>query len=137
MGAWGTGNFANDAALDWLAELGEHERPLGLIESTLRRPLEATDIYVGAGSLSAALAAAECVAALSGRPPEYMPESLEAWLDDVEAPEADEMTRLRGLAVDATTHVRDDSELRELWDADPEWLAAVDELLARLSTPDS
>ena len=52
MGAWGTGNFANDSALDWVADLDEQQDGLAYIEQTLRFVLEETEAYVGERAMS-------------------------------------------------------------------------------------
>ena len=47
MGAWGSGNFENDDAMDWVADL-EETRNLKLVKQTLREVLDAGDGYLEA-----------------------------------------------------------------------------------------
>ena len=135
MGAWGTGNFANDSALDWVADLDEQQDGLAYIEQTLRFVLEETEAYVGERAMSSALAAAEVVAAMRNRPASYIPDGAEQWVKTHGEVDPQRVEPLAEQASEVARQIRDDSELRELWDADPEWLAVVDDLLARLSPP--
>lgn len=128
MGAWGAGSFDNDDALDWLDALEERGRLA--IEDALRAAAEAGESYLEAPEASIAVAAAEVAAALHGRPAADLPGEVEAWVKLNPAPGAD----LRELARAAVRRVRQESELRELWEeTDPaDWYAALDDLLRRL-----
>jgi hypothetical protein len=133
MGAWGVGAFENDSAADWIADL-----PAALPQ-TLRltlRPVIAIepDLYLDERDSSEAIAAAEVIAAMAGRPGDAVlrnPEVAEwaqehsEWLDP-------DLVRDASAAVD---RVHTSSELRDLWSesADYElWLAALDDLRRRL-----
>ncbi len=127
MGTWGPGSFSNDAALDWLADLIEGEPKLLDL---------ALDNALGAAALTdpvctAALVAAELVAAALGLGDERLNEAAATWLDMHR-----DSVRLLGpvKARRAVQRVYEDSELRELWDeaGRPEWHADVRELLSRL-----
>lgn len=76
-GAWGDGSFENDDAMDWVNECVRAASP-GLVKATLDRVL-AADV-VEAPDASAAIAAAEVVAASLGKPSPAIPKDLEAWL---------------------------------------------------------
>ena len=113
MGAWGTGPFENDDAMDWVAEL-EGTRDLSAVRSALEAVTAAED-YVDAPVGSIALAPAEVVAALRGRP-----------IDDVPPEVTDWVVRQRGLfdaalltmasqAVQIVLSESSRSELSELW----------------------
>lgn len=130
MGAWGTGNFENDKALDWLSNFlgGEDEGP---IYEALDVAVDEPDYDLGGSSSEEGLAAAEVVAAMIGKPSPDAPEELVGWARGLEGAEVD--PELIDLATRAARRIRDHSELRELWDDDPAWLAAVDNLLARLA----
>ena len=65
MGAWGSRSFENDTACDWFYEL--EESGVELIESTLLLVVEETDEFDDAEE-SEAVAAAEIVATMAGRP---------------------------------------------------------------------
>lgn len=130
MGAWGAGSFENDDALDWLDDL--ESRGLAAVDEALRAAAEAEGAYLEAPDASTALAAAEVVATLRGRPPLDFPGEVEAWAK-LNAREPDRA--LLELARAAVDRVRADSELKELWEESgaDEWRAAVDDLLARLA----
>lgn len=135
MGAWGTGNFDNDVALDFLSALYPREDGCELIERALETVLADDDSYLGSHACSQALAAAEVVAALGGAPREWLSESLSDWVWYRRPVAEDRLVALAELAANAVRQVRDDSELRELWmetDSADEWLVAVDDVAARL-----
>ncbi len=133
MGAWGPGNFENDAALDWLYDFGEND--FRLIDRTLAgvaAMIEADEL--DADEASEVLAAAECVAAAAGFPPDDPPQELAEWLAENSPiqvkPEYIEMARK------SVARVLAQSELRELWlesDEFGEWETAVRNLQSRLN----
>jgi hypothetical protein len=132
MGAWGVGAFQNDAALDWLAEL--EADGVGALRRVLTRVANTdADEDLDADDGSAAIAAAELVAATlpSGR--DRLTKRARSWLDaNAIAIEADDV----GLARRAVERVLGaESELRALWDEngpDTEWHDGVRVLLDRL-----
>jgi hypothetical protein len=78
MGAWGSGSFDNDSALDWLGDLADGD-------ADLRQTLEAAagadaDAYLEVDEASAAVAAAEIVAAGHGKGEDRLHEDAHAWL---------------------------------------------------------
>ncbi len=128
-GAWGTGSFENDDALDWADELervGSH----AVIFTTLTTAVQAS--YLEAPEGSAALAAAEVVAALSGNPTKMLPEGLAAWVTHKKPPTA-ELVRLANKAITAVTN-SSKSELYQLWEGSDEWLQKIADLRSRLNT---
>ena len=78
MGAWGSGPFDNDDAMDWVAEL-ESARDVGVVRSALESVTDA-DGYIEAPVGSVALASAEVVAALRGKPGADLPEEVSTWV---------------------------------------------------------
>lgn len=130
MGAWGHGTFQNDDALDLLDDLadgGDEE----MLRATLDTAVEAVGSSVEAPEASSALATAEIVAALRGRPAADLPDEAIDWVRGRPAPDDALVARARR-AVEA---VLTDSELRDLWmEADelPGWQATVEELRERL-----
>lgn len=133
MGAWGTGSFENDAAVDWLNEL-EHSDGLNPVTEALAFVANLDlDEYLEVDEASAAVAAAEIVAALHGHPTYNLPERAQEWL----AAHRFEVARDPvNLAVKAVSRVKADSELKELWDESPDvsdWFAKIDDLLDRLN----
>lgn len=130
MGAWGTGFFDDDDAADWLWELSESAdlAPVRRALETLDRKSE----YLEAGECAIALAAAEIVAGLCGRPALGLPEEVSAWISAHDSLPAAE---LRPLAGRVAGRVLRDSELAELWrdsDGGTAWSANVDDLVRRL-----
>ena len=132
MGTWGHGSFANDSALDWLDELAESGPPF--IVKTLRAVVDAEDdAYLEFEPSTAALAAAELVAAAHGKGDERLDEDALAWLDGHrDAARTIDFEQARR----AVERVYGKSELRELWDEngeETEWHADVRVLLRRLN----
>jgi hypothetical protein len=131
MGAWGSGNFENDAARDWLGDLGELNNP-AMVRKTLEAIVRATEkAYLKNNKCCAALAAAEVVATAAGRPGEYTPEKATAWA----RANAANLVDLVSIARAAVERIESGSELQELFDEggrDEEWHAVVQRLIARL-----
>jgi Domain of unknown function (DUF4259) len=131
MGAWGSGSFENDTALDWAAS----------VESVadVRRPFERLKAlgaaYVDADLASEIVAAAETVAMMMGRRSRDVPDELAQRLADAGEPDADLYHQARG----AVLQVMRDSELAELWQEGVEegganeWLAEMTRLIERLN----
>src|SRR4051812_34261367 len=67
MGAWDATSFGNDHANDWAYDL-EKANDLSYIDATLKKILDAGDDYIEAPDAEEAIAAAEVVAWLRGRP---------------------------------------------------------------------
>ncbi|MFZ4573191.1 MAG: DUF4259 domain-containing protein [Phycisphaerales bacterium] len=129
MAAWGFGNFENDDALDWTADLidiGEE-----LIPEAFARVKEAVDDYLEADLCSFALAAAEVVAAMNGKPSADLPEEVTEWLTGRPAPAADLLSSARS----AVLAIFRSSELRDVWKQQEqleEWEPRVQDLSRRL-----
>ena len=129
MGAWGTGSFENDDAMDWLAELersGDDALPTAL-SPVAEAPEEA---LVEAPDAARALAAAEIVASAAGVAPDELPEEAVEWIAKRGVPEP----ALVELALRAAKRVCNNSELKDLWDETGEetWTLAVRDLRYRL-----
>ena len=124
MGAWGTGNFENDQALDWVGDILESDsikpieealmlasgKPTSFFQKVFKSRSKAT--YLDADIASNALAAAEVVAALRHQPCESLPDGLSDWVDK-HSPHLS--ISLVALATQAIERVQSDSELAELW----------------------
>ena len=131
MGAWGAGTFENDDAMDWVYEL--EEEGLKAVAAALKAVAAAKPKdSIEAPDASNALAAAEVVAALIGRPAKELPEEITAFVKSAKAkPDAGLLDSARK----AVARVQTSSELKELWDygENPkEWAAAVTDLASRL-----
>jgi hypothetical protein len=127
MGAWGTGPFDNDDAVDFAASLDDLEpedRPNAIREALAEAAAETDYLERDAGG--AAVAAAALVAA---QYPDGEP------IDSVYGPKQsipDLPEELKSIAVQALTRVlADDSELNELWADSPDgeaWFTMVAQL---------
>ena len=81
MGAWGTGSFGNDDAADWLYDLYESEGDVLLVQSLSTIATASPSSYLEAPVCCVALAAAEIVAAVEGRPSPDLPGEAGHWLE--------------------------------------------------------
>lgn len=129
MGAWGTGNFENDAVSDWLSELVDWSPVQRALDKVL---LADANAYVGADACCIALGAAEAIAACLGRPGEA-PGRLVQWAG-ANRSRCDE--RMRVLAETCVRKIDKKSELQELFDErgqNEEWHGHLQDLLRRLS----
>jgi hypothetical protein len=138
MGAWGSGSFENDTALDWAAGV----QSLDDVRKPFERLKHDTDGHEGPGELVVdadfaceLLAAAECVAALLGRRGRDFPDDLAERLTG--AGEPDKL--LFHQARNAVLHVLRHSELAELWEESATaedgnaWIAELTGLIDRLN----
>ena len=129
MGAWSHSSFNNDDALDWVAALSRSGS--GAITQALNAVPESDDKNLEAPVASAAVAAAEVVAAQAGSPAAKLPPEASAWVAK-QPPPTPELVSLARRAVERVLRL---SELRDLW-ADSEnsqaWQTEVSDLLARL-----
>jgi hypothetical protein len=132
-GGWDVGPFDNDDALDWVWELTESD-DLSSIDHALQTVLDTSD-YIEAPDASMAVAAAEVVAALKGKPRAQLPDEVDVWVKDHDLI-VDESTSQK--ARKAIELIMDDgsSELAQLWSDAPEladaWRADLANLLQRL-----
>ncbi len=134
MGAFGPGSFENDDALDFAAEL--EASGADALTEVLERAVGADGVR-DAGLGAAALAAAEVVAALAGRPSRELPDEVKLWVAGA-AVAGSELAKLLALARRAVAAATGDhAELARLWTAARPaevagWRASVAELGRRL-----
>lgn len=131
MAAWGTDSFANDDALDWLVAFTDAPS-VEMLRDTLQGVL-GDDDDLDATYCAEALAAAEIVAALSGRSSPAMPPDLQQWLGEDHGLTSGDLVRLARAAVG---QVFKSSDLRELWEGSedwPRWEKEMKDLVARLT----
>ena len=138
MGAWGSGSFENDTAMDWAAGVDS--------VAEVRKPFEAlkrdTDGYEGPGELvldsdfaCELIAAAETVAMMLGRRSHDFPDDLAQRLADAGEPDSLLFHQARNAVLHAWRH----SELAELWEEAAqdngvnEWNEAITRLIDRLN----
>jgi hypothetical protein len=131
-GAWESGSFDNDDALDWAGECARSKGP-SLISTALNAALVAG--YLEAPECSAAVAAAEVVAASKGNASKSLPKELSSWLAQQKKLE---IANLAPLATKAVLRILNGpkSELQELWMENkkdfPVWKSQMQGLIARL-----
>jgi hypothetical protein len=138
MGAWGTGSFENDDALDFVIRL-EHEGMTAVSAALEDVTGLGTQDYLEAPEASSAIAAGEVVAAARDGDVSGLPEAARDWLD--EHGDSLATSALLALARRAVERVLMQSELKELWEEggaegqSKEWAACVHGLIARLMAP--
>src|SRR5258706_10001544 len=128
MGAWGVGCFETDDALDWVATLVESD-DTEMISEAFAELLANSGDYLEAPDCCIGLAAAEVVAALSGRPGVDLPDAVKEWVGPRLGSAA---AGLRSRGREAIAAVANSSELKELWKESDDY-AAWGERLADLS----
>lgn len=134
MGTWGHRIFENDSALDFVTEV--EERGFGRIEEAIRTVANyPEEDYLEINDSTAALAAIEYIAAAKGNQSEDFPEHAEDWLQ--KAGPGTLLSQDSSMIVKAIERVRNNSELRDLWQDDgedpQEWLAVLNDLEKRVS----
>ena len=138
MGAWGSGSFENDTALDWAAgveSVADVSRPFDRLKTDTDTAPEGPNLILDADFACELIAAAETVAMMMGRRIPGFPEELASKLKG--AGEPDDL--LWHQARNAVLHVLRNSELTELWaetvedGSDNEWHGAITGLIERLN----
>jgi hypothetical protein len=132
MGTWGTEVFANDDAMDWIAEL-ENTDDISVLERALEG-VNGANGHLEAPECSVALAAAEVVATILKKPGPDVPSEVFEWIARVGR---DMPPSLEDDALRALDRISAESELLDLWEeaGEPElgaWHATIAELRGRL-----
>lgn len=132
-GAWDTGSFDNDDALDWVWELSESD-DLSAVENAVSAAANASD-YLEAPTASMAIAAAEVIAALKGNPGPNLPQEVAEWVQANQIAVGEGVLKAARKAIENIKNV-EMSELAQLWsksaDLSEVWRADLDDLLQRL-----
>ena len=133
MGTWGYRNFENDTAADWLSDWQE-DPDLEKIGDTLDELLSNTS-NPGSDLCHEALAAAELVAAMKGKPAKDLNNTAREQVEELATtPVFIEELRQKSLIVIEIVKV--DSDLQEAWgevEELEEWHAILRDLKKRLS----
>ena len=134
MGAWGSGNFENDMASDWVYELFEPGDHLPYVEAGLKGAAEAApDGMLDSPTGCVGLAAAEVIAAWLGKPGRDANDTVTVWAKAQKTPPSEDLVALARAAVQRVRG--DQSELRDLWQESEswdDWNGVLDGLLERL-----
>ena len=132
MSSWGVASFENDAAGEWFLLVEEAPDPGALMAAVIDDALSAAE-FLELDLCCEAIAAAELCACCAGQLSGRLPDNIHAWVEEnSHGPHADEVE----LAVQAVSRVREESELRDLWEGSEDqarWLAEIDGLLERLA----
>ena len=132
MGSWGYDSFENDDALDFVGELCDGA-DLTPVVRVLTDVVETGENYLEAPPSSAAIPAAEVIAALKDAPNSNLPDDVLEWIGKYHPVVTDELVNL---SLTALARIKSDSELKELWDetdnADS-WYQAINNLEKRLN----
>jgi hypothetical protein len=132
MGAWGNRNFENDQAMDFVGDFTANPSSESLEEAFTTVIEQGEDEeYMEVDEASAALAAAEIIAATLAKPAPDFPQELHLTLATIKV-----NTMLQKTARKAVKQVMKESELQELWAESDDleaWLAVQTDLLERLN----
>ena len=132
MGAWGSGSFDNDEAMDWIGGFGADGANIIVEALEAITGLDPGD-YIEQDAAAQAIAAAELVASARDGDTSRLPEDAVASLKENAG--KINAAKLLAPARKALTRILKGSELKELWDDSPdaeEWEDCVRELLERL-----
>jgi len=133
MGSWGSGNFDNDTALDWVT--GFLEKPG---TGTVRKLLLSGQKIKDGPDWDEPLAAAETVALLRGHPAEDCPRELQTWARLAQKAPGIELQQLAQKTIHHALKISHTKENLSLW-LKPinhaQWIKTQQGLLQRLSAP--
>jgi hypothetical protein len=129
MGTWGYNAFQNDEAGDWQDTL--KQAGYRSIESAFDAVL-GNDGYLEAPECQSAIAAAETLCVVLGRPGEFVPDEVRKWASEQNIPTPE----LVSTAKKCLERILAGSELKELWDESPKaniWESSVLDTVRRLN----
>ena len=132
MGAWGYGNFSNDAALDWLGDTVDSNDPDRIAQAIDQISNMPEDDDLEDDICCAALAAIEFLATAQAQPASDFPEQ---GIQFMHAHSIGVTPELIAKAVRVIARIRDASELSELYATSGktvEWMKVLDDLLDRV-----
>jgi len=144
MGAWDNGNFGNDDALDFLADVNDNGKA-EIYNAINRIVASPADEYLESPECCIALAAIEFIAAAIANPAKDFSEEAKEWLakNKLLPFTSEDLPNIISANVDIITFskqaidkIKTNSELKELWEESEEyeeWLSVTDNLKARIS----
>jgi|HubBroStandDraft_1064217.scaffolds.fasta_scaffold20556_4 hypothetical protein len=133
MGAWGSGAFENDGAMDFVQEVTDGSG-LKRIESALAAVLKSKSEYLEAPEAEEGLAASAMLAEIlnPAAEQELVPLEVSAWASNADKPLAEIVEKARQVVLRVLTPP---SELLELWTESEDfenWKSGVEAIGARL-----
>jgi Domain of unknown function (DUF4259) len=129
MGAWSTGIFDNDSAMDWIYEFSDNPS-LQVLHTTFENIIN-NDDFIDSDDGSAALVAAEVLAAILGKKSAEYPEDIEVFTKLIPDPNLVN----KGLLAISRVAESNQSELKQLWQEsgdDLDWQNQIKDLQKRL-----
>jgi hypothetical protein len=133
MGAWDEKSFGNDDALDFTNEILEEDDPQKVISIINEIANLAGDEELEAPDASMGVAAIEFVGAAKGAPASDFPKEALRFVQKHRDVLNDK--DLKALAIKTLNRIRENSELKELWEESEyfeQWKAVMDDLLKRV-----
>ncbi|MGR6874022.1 DUF4259 domain-containing protein [Pseudomonas sp. HK3] len=129
-GSWGAGSFENDSAADWVYELESSKSPSFLLTVFAVVPPAG---YIEVDTCSAAIAAADVVAALKDGKTKQLPKVVATWVKSNESGYKPNMAT-KALEVISFCKSMKRSELAQLWKEGQSnnWLSQISKIEARL-----
>lgn len=133
MGAWGSGSFENDTALDFASAIGSVDDVEKAFEASSELGVALIEGEIDADMSCEIIVAAECVASMRGHASPDMPEELAETVQGFGKPSME----LFELARNNVSAVISRSELCELWadEGSGDWNRAMTDLMDRLNKP--
>jgi hypothetical protein len=138
MGAWGTGIFDDDTALDFVGDVRSADDPLSMMQTALECATNADYLeYDGACAAIVVAAIVDSVQVGSRLDPSSDDQGLDEW---VRALDRASVVAMSARAAAALSRVLSDGcELRELWEENeadfPVWSGTIKALRSRLGAP--
>ena len=132
MGAWDNGNFGNDDAMDFVADVLSKANVVNAIVTVSNTPINE---YIDSADCCNALAAIEYIATALGNTAKDFPEEALEWVSE------NKLLLLQDEKLILNAHlalekIKTNSELKELWEESEEfedWLNIVEGLKKRIS----
>jgi len=132
MGAWDNGNFGNDDAMDFVADVQNTDSIVHAIVTISNTPINE---YIESSDSCNTLAAIEYIATAMGNTAKDFPEEALEWVSNNKLVLLQDEKLITHAHV-ALEKIKTNSELKELWEESGEfeaWLKVVDGLKQRIS----
>ena len=129
MGTWAVSSFGNDAAGDWVIDLANNPT-YAFLRQTLQDSIDAPE---DSDTNACAVAAAEVLCIIDG----HLPGDYQEVAHNLSSPVTILQQQpipgdLPALAINCLKSILEDSELKELWEGDEEWIDDIQRLMNQL-----